>query len=79
MQSPTQLDRTGAHNCVIEHYTEFDLKTDEEFDAYIETAKEGGEVQATEENTGEAVPAEAGEDEAYISFRTKEEQSLLLF
>lgn len=34
VQSPTQLDRTGAHNCVIEHYTEFDLKTDEEFDAY---------------------------------------------
>lgn len=47
--------------------------SDEEFDAYIETAKEGGEVQATDENTGEAVPAEAGEDEAYISFRTKEE------
>lgn len=34
VSSPTQLDRTGSHNCIIEHFTEFDLKTDEEFDAY---------------------------------------------
>ena len=41
VKSPTQLDRTGSHNCVIEHYAEFDLKEDE-FDSYYTACLEAG-------------------------------------
>lgn len=46
--------------------------SDEAFNAYIKTAKEGGEVQAVDES-GDAAPAKTGENDAYISFKTREE------
>lgn len=51
---------------------EIDKMNDEEFDAYIESAKEGGEVQAAEDS-GDAEPAEDAEQVPYMSFNSKEE------